>query len=150
MQIAAREGFSLPPGHGIDRDGAPTTSPRAVLDGGALLTFGGYKGSTISMLVELMSAALTGGKFSYEVDWLAYPGAQTPHTGQLVILVDPDAGRNAQFGQRTRQLVERLRQAKVSRLPGDRRLVVRERSMQEGVQLQRPDLEKLERLAQEG
>ncbi|MCF1464824.1 Ldh family oxidoreductase [Agrobacterium vitis] len=149
VQIAAREGFSLPPGLGIDRSGEPTVNPHAVLDGGALLTFGGYKGSAISMLVEVMSAALTGGKFSYEVDWSDYPGAQTPHTGQLVILIDPDIGRNAQFSHRVRHLVERLRLAKVSRLPGDRRLVTRERSMREGVCLQKSDLERMELLAQQ-
>lgn len=149
VQIAAREGFSLPPGHGIDRDGEPTINPHAVLDGGALLTFGGYKGSAISMLVEMMSAALTGGKFSFEVDWSAYPGAQTPHTGQTIILIDPDCGRNAQFGARVRQLADRLRLAKVSRLPGDRRMLTRARSMAEGIYLHQSDMEKLKALAQQ-
>lgn len=46
VQIARREGRQLPPGTGIDREGKPTTDPNAVLEGGALLPFGGHKGAT--------------------------------------------------------------------------------------------------------
>src|SRR5690606_14423505 len=49
IQIAAREGRALPPEHGVDRDGKPTCDPSAILDGGALLPFGGHKGSALSM-----------------------------------------------------------------------------------------------------
>src|SRR5690606_24425561 len=79
VQISARTGKNLPPNSGVDVEGNPTTDPKAVLDGGALLTFGGYKGSSISMMVELLGAALTGGNFSFEFDWSEYKGAQTPH-----------------------------------------------------------------------
>src|SRR5690606_30733895 len=75
VQIAAREGRMLPEGTGVDRDGNPTTDPSAVLDGGALLPFGGHKGSSIAMMMEIMSAALSGGDFSFEVDWSGFPGA---------------------------------------------------------------------------
>src|SRR5690606_5838678 len=80
VQIAAREGHQLPPGYGVDRNGEPTCDPKAILDGGALLPFGGYKGSALSMMVELLAAALTGGNFSFGFSWAEYPGAQTPRT----------------------------------------------------------------------
>ncbi|GGE12551.1 lactate dehydrogenase [Aureimonas endophytica] len=147
VQIAAREGFSLPPGQGVDQDGRPTIDPKAVLDGGALLTFGGYKGSAISLMIELLGAALTGGKFSYEVDWSGHPGAQTPHTGQVLILIDPDAGRDAAFAGRARALAERLGRVGVSRLPGDRRFRQRARSAAEGIGLVPADLARLRALA---
>lgn len=149
VQIAQREGRQLPPGHGVDAQGRPTTDPAAVLNGGALLPFGGYKGSTISLMIELFGAALTGGKFSFEVDWSSYPGAQTPHTGQVVILVAPDFGRESGvFGIRVNALVEQLRHSGVSRLPGDRRLVTRRRSMRDGIALPEQRLRDLRRLAE--
>ena len=37
VQIAAREGRTLPEGYGVDRHGQPTCDPAAILDGGALL-----------------------------------------------------------------------------------------------------------------
>ncbi|TPW31571.1 Ldh family oxidoreductase [Martelella alba] len=148
VQIAAREGKALPPDHGVDRNGQPTTDPKAVLDGGALLTFGGYKGAAISMMIELFCAALTGGKFSFEVDWSAYPGAETPHTGQLIIVIDPDSGRSSSsFAARARQFVERLEAAGASRLPGERRYRNREQSIEKGILIRNTDLQRLRQLA---
>lgn len=148
VQLALREGRQLPAGHGVDGKGQPTTDPAAVLNGGALLPFGGYKGSTISLMIELFGAALTGGKFSFEVDWSAYPGAQTPHTGQVVIVIAPDFGRQGGlFGQRVDAMVAQLRASGVSRLPGDRRLVTRRRSLRDGIALPAQQLQELRRLA---
>lgn len=148
VQIALREGRQLPPDHGVDKHGRPTTDPAAVLDGGALLPFGGHKGSTISMMIELFGAALTGGQFSFEVDWSAYPGAQTPHTGQVIIAVAPDFGRQGRmFGARVDSLVKRLHESGVSRLPGDRRLVTRRRTLRDGIPLPTAQLDRLRHLA---
>lgn len=63
VQIAARKGERLPEGMGVDSLGQPTQDPKAILEGGALLPFGGHKGSALSMMVELLAAALTGGIF---------------------------------------------------------------------------------------
>ncbi len=60
VQIAARKGERVPPGTGVDSLGQPTQDPKAILEGGALLPFGGHKGSALSMMVELLAAALTG------------------------------------------------------------------------------------------
>jgi delta1-piperideine-2-carboxylate reductase len=40
------------------------------------LPFGGHKGSALSMMVELLAAALTGGNFSFEFDWSNHPGCE--------------------------------------------------------------------------
>ncbi|WP_262504366.1 Ldh family oxidoreductase [Sphingobium sp. KCTC 72723] len=134
VQIAAREGRALPPGVGVDAAGVATTDPHAVLNGGALLAFGGHKGASIAMMIEIMAAALTGGLFSHEVDWSAHPGAQTPCTGECVILIDPArGGSGAGFAARVEQLVEALGEAGQARMPGDRRFAARERAMREGV-----------------
>jgi len=50
--VAARDGHTLPEGVGVDADGNATTDPHKILKG-ALMTFGGYKGSSLSMMVEL-------------------------------------------------------------------------------------------------
>ncbi len=95
VQIAARDGKTLLPGVGVDRSGSPTTDPKSIVNGGALLTFGGYKGASLSLMVEILCAALGGGKFSAEVDLSESPGAATPHTGQTLILIDPNVGRES-------------------------------------------------------
>lgn len=142
VQLALQEGRALPPNGGVDRDGRPTTDPASVLDGGALLTFGGYKGGAIAMMVELLCAAIGGGKFSHEVDLSRHPGAVTPHTGQTFVLIDPAAGRGAMtsFTARVGHLVEAIYQSGATRLPGDRRLKARAFAATYGIPL---DAEKL-------
>lgn len=133
VQILAREGKPLPLGLGIDRNGAATTDPNAVLDGGALLPFGGVKGSSISMMIEVLGAALTGGNFSFEVDWSAHPGAVTPRSGQMLILIDPSQGAIRPFATRLESLLARMRGAGQDRLPGERRYANREKARRCGI-----------------
>ena len=151
VQIAAREGRLLPDGHGVDRHGQPTNDPRAILDGGALLPFGGahssYKGSALSMMVELLAAALTGGNFSFEFDWSAHPGAQTPWTGELIIAIDPAKGAGRSFAQRCEDLVQAMAAAGQTRQPGGRRYRQRARSLKDGVPLPATTWAELQRLA---
>lgn len=147
VQIAAREGRLLPPGMGVDRAGEPTEDPKAILDGGALLPFGGYKGSALSMMVELLSAALTGGNFSFEFDMSTKPGAQTPWTGQTLIVIDPDKGSGQAFAQRSEELVRQMHGVGQRRMPGDRRYQQREISLAEGIVLAAEDLQRLKGLA---
>lgn len=148
VQIAAREGHALPEGAGVDAAGQPTRDPQAVLDGGALLPFGGHKGAAIAMMIEIMAAALTGGHYSHEVDWSGHPGAQTPCTGQCLILIDPArGGSGAGFAARVEQLVDVLRDAGQERMPGDRRFAARAKALREGIAVSAEMLAKLEALA---
>lgn len=147
VQIAAREGHDLPPGTGVDAMGQPTTDPRAILDRGALLPFGGHKGAAIAMMIEIMAAALTGGLYSHEVDWSAHPGAQTPCTGECLILIDPARGGSAAaFVARVEQLIAALHDAGQSRMPGDRRFAARQKAEQDGIPVSADMRERLEAL----
>ncbi|MBP1852986.1 Ldh family oxidoreductase [Rhizobium halophytocola] len=148
VQIAAREGHALKPGQGVDRDGQPTTDPKAVLDGGALLPFGGHKGSSIALMVEILAAALTGGHFSWEFDWSAHEGAQTPFTGQLFIIIDPERGGNASFEARVSQLCDMVLEAGQDRLPGDRRHAIRAVAEKDGIPLKGETYARLKQFAE--
>jgi delta1-piperideine-2-carboxylate reductase len=148
VQIAARDGMLLPEGVGVDRDGAATCSPQAVLDGGALRPFGGHKGSALSMMVEILAAALTGGNFSFEFDWSGHPGAQTPWTGQLLIVIDPGKRAGSDFAQRVETLVGEMRGAGQERQPGERRYRQRAQSEREGIAIPADQLRQLRDLAE--
>ncbi|MGE8337565.1 Ldh family oxidoreductase [Pseudomonas laurylsulfatiphila] len=149
VQIAARQGERLPQGMGVDSLGQPTTDPKAILEGGALLPFGGHKGSALSMMVELLAAALTGGNFSFEFDWNNHPGAKTPWTGQLLIVIDPDKAAGQGFAQRSQELVRQMHGVGLKRLPGDRRHHQRARSLANGIELDARTLANLRELAGE-
>ena len=139
VQLAAEAGTQVPPGVGNDRHGRPTTDPRAILDGGMLLPFGGHKGSSIAMMVEILAAAMTGGNFSHEVDKSMFPGAHTSRTGQFLLCMDPCRAAGEGFAGRVEALAEKLLESGQSRLPGDRRYAQRAISERTGIKLD-PDI----------
>ena len=145
--LAAQRGEMLPEGVGLDADGNPTTDPRALLDGGgAALPFGGHKGSSIALMIEVMAGALTGGCFGFEDRSAEYPGAQTSKAGQTVILIDPSRVRGNRYFERIESLFAALSESGVTRLPADRRYARRERSLRDGIVLsdrQRAQLDEL-------
>jgi len=123
---AARDGQRLPEGSGVDKNGKPSGDAQAILDGGALSCFGGYKGASIALLVEIFCAALAGADFSFEVNQGKPADATTARTGQTFILIDPACGSALSlFGGRMEQLLGALRKAGQSRVPGERRLRAR-------------------------
>ena len=66
IEIALRAGERIPEGWAIDRDGRVTTDPARMIDGGAILPLGsdrersGHKGYALAMMVDVLSAVLSG------------------------------------------------------------------------------------------
>jgi LDH2 family malate/lactate/ureidoglycolate dehydrogenase len=66
IEIALRAGKSIPEGWAIDRDGNPTSEPKKMIDGGAMVPLGGsretggHKGFCLAALVDIMSCVLSG------------------------------------------------------------------------------------------
>jgi delta1-piperideine-2-carboxylate reductase len=147
VKLDAQEGRPLPEGTAVDQRGNPCTDAIKVLDGGALLPFGQYKGSSIAMMVELLCAGLTGGNFSFEVDHSRYPGAQTPRTGETLIVIDPDQTSVRNFEERAETLFTHLLGAGQERLPGDRRYANRRIAEELGVEVDEKTLETVKQLA---
>lgn len=59
INLAVKEGKSIPEGWGIDKDGKTTTDPSAVK---YLLPFGGAKGFGIGLIIEVLCSVLSGAK----------------------------------------------------------------------------------------
>ncbi|MBI5581105.1 MAG: Ldh family oxidoreductase [Deltaproteobacteria bacterium] len=59
-------GTPLPAGWALDKDGNPTTDPKAALEG-VMLPFGGMKGSAITLLLDILSGVLSGAEFGGRV-----------------------------------------------------------------------------------
>ena len=66
IEIAKRKGQPIPDGWAIDKDGHVTTSPEAMIEGGALLPLGsrresgGHKGYAMAIMVDFLCAVLSG------------------------------------------------------------------------------------------
>ena len=84
---AANEGRSIPSGWAVDINGEDTDDPNLALKG-ALLAFGGRKGANIALMVEMMSAGLSGGHWSLDTpDFKS--GNVSPAIGTTVIGMMP-------------------------------------------------------------
>ena len=107
---AGKEGHPIPEGWAVDAAGAPTTDPHAAL-AGALLPFGGHKGSGLAILLELLAGPLAGGNMAAETTDMWVDPSYRMGTGHLLWVVDPvglhgDAaaiGRAAGFQRRLRE-----------------------------------------------
>lgn len=135
IQVAAREGHSIPKGWALDKDGNDTTDPAAALEG-VQLPFGGHKGNAIMIMVELLSAGLTGGNFCFEaqeqVDAFGGHDAGPSNAGQIFILIDPK-GFHETFLDRVEALFGKILAQEGTRIPGDRRYANRARSATDGI-----------------
>lgn len=138
IQLHLRKNTALPEGWGVDNDGIPSTDPRAVLDG-AMLTFGGHKGSALAAMVELIAGPLIGDMTSAES--LAWDGGAEalPFGGELIIALDPERflGAGAADSLKRAEALFQAMQSQGARLPGERRFHARMRSEQNGIVLQR-------------
>ena len=135
IMIAAREGHALPAGVGIDSAGKSTTDPAAILKG-AQLPFGGYKGSAIAMMIELLAAGLIGQPFSYEAGQEDNKDGGPPRGGVFLLAFDPARfGDAAGWRVHSESFLQRLSGLDEVRLPGDRRAKNRARIAQEGTRV---------------
>ncbi len=92
IQVARNKGEALPPGAMLDGAGRPTTDPTAFYGPppGAILPFGGHKGSGLSFFCEILAGSLTGGHAS---------NPKSPTAGRLVNNMLTMAFDPAAFGQ---------------------------------------------------
>ena len=67
--VAAHTGQPIPEGWAIDPDGHPTTDAQQAL-AGAVLPFGGPKGSAISFIIDVFCGVLTGAAFALHLNTL--------------------------------------------------------------------------------
>lgn len=139
IELARRRGEKIPIGWAIDNDGLPTEDPERAMNG-AMLTFGSYKGSALSVMIELLAGPLLGDLMSYESVAVDAGEAITPYHGELLIAFGADRFAGAEGSKANFQRAEHLFAAIVdqgARLPSQRRFEARVRTSREGVRIDR-------------
>ena len=121
VQVAAREGHKVPIGTGLNKDGKETTDPNEIAKGGVLLPFGGYKGSGIAMMVELLAGALIGETFSYETAAKDNKDGGPPSGGEFILAMSPEKIAGPNWHKHSNEFFEKMKSMDGVRLPGERR-----------------------------
>jgi LDH2 family malate/lactate/ureidoglycolate dehydrogenase len=97
---------SIPAGWAMDRDGVPTTDTGAAY-AGLLMPLGGYKGSGLAMMVEILCGALSGGAMSTELGGLRIRGKRF-RASQTFLAIDA-ARIQPDFAERVDWLIGRVK-----------------------------------------
>ena len=121
VQVAKREGHKVPLGTGLSKDGKETTDPGEIADGGVLLPFGGYKGSAIAMMVELLAGSLVGDNFSYETAAKDNNDGGPPSGGEFILAISPDKLSENDWDKHSNEFFDKMKSMDGVRLPGERR-----------------------------
>lgn len=147
LMIAAKKGESIPLGWALDKNGVPTTDPKAGLEG-TMMPAGGVKGAMLALMVELLCCALTGAAFGFEADSFFVDAGNRPRIGQAFLVVDPGAlaGREV-FFERMETLVAAMLAEDGVRLPGSRRSTLADEAQATGVEIPPALYADLQRLA---
>jgi delta1-piperideine-2-carboxylate reductase len=120
VQVAARDGHSVPSGTGLDPNGQPTTDPNEILKG-MLLPFGGYKGSALALMVELLAAGAVGERFSFEAGEADNKDGGPPRGGEFMLAISPELLAGPNWSEHCEQFFHRFETIQGARLPGSRR-----------------------------
>lgn len=135
IEIHARDGLPVPPTAGIGPDGEPTDDPNVVLQG-AQLGFGGYKGASLALMVELLAGAMIGEFLSIESIEDDGGKGGPPKGGELMIAIDPARhGDPDGFLLRGEKLFEAILAQEGTRLPGSRRFESRMKTVEIGIDI---------------
>ena len=144
---AAKLGKPIPTGWALDAQGQDTTDPDAAL-AGSMTAIGGAKGTALALIVEVLSALVTGANTSTEASSFFSADGPPPGVGQFLILLRPtdDAGR---FADRLEALLTQIEAQEGTRIPGAKRFAMRAASEEHGLSVPRHYIDTIHKIIEE-
>ena len=144
---AAQKGEPIPLGWAVDAEGRPTTDAKAAL-AGTLVPAGGAKGAALALMVETLAVALTGANFAFEASSFLDAKGPPPGAGQLLIAIEAGGFAGAEvFSDRLTALADAIEADDGTRLPGSRRITLREQARRDGIAVDAKLLAEVEAIA---
>ena len=137
LSAYAARGAQLPVPGGYDQDGNLTTDPAAIEASKRALAIGYWKGSGLSLVLDMLAAMLSGGRASHEI-----PQIPTQESGvsQIFLAIDPSSfaapaelDRIADGILASLRAAEPIDPAKPVRYPGEQSLHLRAENLKLGV-----------------
>ena len=154
IYLAQRRHETIPATWAIDRQGMPTTDPRAALEG-FILPMAGHKGFAIGVIVDMLAGVLSGSSFLDEVHG-PYDPVNRSGAGHFFAAFNVEAFQpRAQFDARMEDYIARLKSVPVAPgheevfYPGEIEARNDAKHRREGLLLAQDTLADLERVARE-
>ena len=146
VKRAAEAGRPIPLGWALDVAGQPTTDAQAGL-AGSMAPAGGVKGFSIGLLVEVLCAALAGGRLGPEQGSFTDNDGKPIDNGQFFIAIDPQAFSGGSFDGTIQRLLASILDQEGARLPNARREANKRRLARDGLFIDDDLLAKLRAMA---
>jgi (2R)-3-sulfolactate dehydrogenase (NADP+) len=134
IMVAAQKGEPIPEGWANDADGKPTRDAKAAL-GGTMIPMGDAKGAALVLMVEILAAALTGANFGFEASSFFDDKGGPPCVGQFFVIINPERFAGDGFGERVEALCQAMLSEQGTRIPGERRLALRAKAAEQGIDI---------------
>ncbi len=132
VKRAAEAGKPIPLGWALDKEGNPTTNADAGL-AGSMAPAGGVKGFGIGLLVEVLCAALAGGKLGPDQGSFVDDDGRFIDNGQFFVAFNPGTFSGGTFFRTIEALMRSITSQAGARLPNARREANKVRLDREGV-----------------
>jgi LDH2 family malate/lactate/ureidoglycolate dehydrogenase len=153
IRRAAARGENIPSTWATDKEGRPTESPEAALDG-FLLPIGGYKGYGLALMVDLLTGLLSDAAYLTHVSsWVDSPD-EPQNLGHFILCIDTKRlGSRAWLGAAMQDFVGILKDTPAADpahpvlVPGENEMNAFKRNSEEGIAISSSLLEKLNELA---
>jgi len=153
---ALRENRKIPLSWGLDSEGKPTDDPRTALTSSLMPPIGDHKGYGLAMVVEVLSAILTGAYFGRATEPGTWRPDSTLNVGHFFAALDPTIFMPAdEFKSRMEKLIEQIKSSTLMPgiekvyIPGEIEYEKRQKTLKDGIPLPPTTLSQLERLQQE-
>lgn len=123
VMMAKLHGKPIPEGWALDIEGQATTDPDAAL-AGSMVPAGDAKGAALALMVELLTAGLTGSNFGFQASSFFDAEGKPPGIAQLILLIDPQRFSEG-FVEHAESLFAAMLEQPGVRIPGERRFQLR-------------------------
>lgn len=155
--LAEKKGDKIPLGWAIDQDGQPTEDPKEALKG-SVLPIGGYKGSGLAIMIEVLTAILLGGKFGKDCGFMAPENlilAKTMGFSNLMMAINiENFSPIGAFRERMDMLIDLLKSAPLAKgidtilMPGEKEFLKEQERKKAGIPLSEVTVRELTLLAE--
>lgn len=123
IMMAKMKGERLPVGWALDKEGRSTTDPDKAM-AGSMVPAGDVKGSALALMVELLTAGLSGSNFGFQASSFFDAEGKPPGIAQLILLLDPQRFTEG-FVAHAESLFKAMLEQPGVRIPGERRFQLR-------------------------
>ncbi len=135
IMAARQKGEAIPDDWAFDLNGKPTTDAEVAMSG-LMAPLGGAKGAALAMMVEILSAGITGANYAFEASSLFDDKGPPVALGQTIIAIDATATGGSGVFERLALLADEIDAQEGVRIPGRRGQGLTRTAEAEGIEIE--------------